>query len=385
MSLEIERTFRVNPSLLPDLSSFPYIDIDQNYLSPYPHDPNYPEIENAELRIRSETNQQGKVTYTATAKFGDKSKGQRIEIETEIEPSDFGTDPEDIAQYGNGRVTKRRFLMGDELVVDQYDQSLFGKLIVAEKEFTDMTEFDEWEIPEWAIEDATIPSNRKLAKKLGSSPINDSVKTTEIEHIKLFIELLYRKYGSVIITLSGMSGSGKSTIAVELADNLGATLINTDNFHIGTAQLYERFGIVNHDTPTTYDYSEAAIAAKKIILGNTVIIPTYDFETAERSNEQKILSPAARKIVILEGLYAWSAAELPNSSSDLIPYLNALVDTPLYACILRRLCRDSSFQKGEYERSIPWTAEESLKYILSTAIPHFRRYTPDNAFFDVII
>ena len=386
MSAEIEKPYRIDLSLMPDASQFPYVDIRQEYLSPKDPDPSYPEVATGELRVRQKVTPIGLETYSATVKFGKKSEGERTEIETTFDHGGFGTKPEDIANFGLGTVLKRRYFFPDKIEVDHYNEELHGKLWIAEREFKDKAESDLWVPPLWMTEDPNLPSNRQLAQIPASQLLNMArTRKDSLEHVALFIELLNKKFGAAIVTLSGMSGSGKSTVAQELSDLTGAPVINTDDFHIGAIALNERFGEVNHDLPQTYDYLSAADAARRLIFGNSVELPIYDFILAERIEEKRVLSPTDRKVVILEGLYAWNADYYPNVNAQGIPHFNILVDTPPYVCILRRILRESGIQEHDVTRETAWTQEESLRYIMEKAVPAFLEHNPKSDYFDAVL
>lgn len=397
MNHEIETAYRVDTSLLPDLSSYPYKDIEQVYYTPAGVDPAYPETEGVEWRIRKTIKPTGSVTYTTAIKIGDKRSGERLEIDTELSADAFGTntqEPEslsDVEQYGYGLVRKRRYDLGDDLVVDVLDPSLHGEgAVCAEKEFSSAEAQQSFEHPEWCIPADDIPANRELAVPLSPRSI---AKTDQSGRPALAAECvvsdLRQAAGDkpLVVSVSGMSGSGKSTLAQYLAIQLDAAHIEADNLHIGATALQERFGYVNHDMVETYDYTLAGAAALALAHGNTATLPTYSFELAERTDETIHIKPTASRNVVVEGLYA---SEITTGNEQLsgqqeVITRHVLMDTPLYVSVVRRILRDTAgIRNSDSERKVAFTPEQSLAYLVGTAIPTYlkARYCND---FDYIV
>jgi uridine kinase len=188
---------------------------------------------------------------------------------------------------------------------------------------------------------------------------------------------------ATVATVSGMSGSGKSTTARALAEVLDAALIETDHFHVGTSKLLERHGEINHDMPHTYDYAHAGRAALELTLGQAVTLPRYSYETAERTDQTHALDPTLSRNVVIDGLYAEHAKDVLDQATD-VNVLRVLVDTPLYVSIVRRILRDTAIQATDSERAVGFSPEGSLQYVVQTAIPTYLA-NQDRAAFDFVV
>src|SRR5690606_25992053 len=111
------------------------------------------------------------------------------------------------------------------------------------------------------------------------------------DEMRAFLLHAQNSSGRVLVTVSGISGSGKSTFARQLAADLDAPIVETDNLHIGAAKLLEQYSEVNHDLPHAYDYAYAGHAALRLALGNAVDVPLYDYESAEPTGKTMRIDP----------------------------------------------------------------------------------------------
>lgn len=385
MHIENEKVYGVDPTQMPDLSEAPYKDIEQVYLSPDPPDPKYPEVAVAEWRVRKTAKPGSEPRYTSAAKFGDKASGSRTEVETPLNEGAFGTQAADIERYGFGIVRKRRYQLPDEITVDRFDPDTHGDLWLAEREFPDSETADNWQPPEWCQPLDKTPSNRKLAAALRQSEPNKSVKTID----EVIDDIRQRRPDGepMLVSISGMSGSGKSTKAKALAEVLGANHLETDRFHIGKTALQERFGAVNHDLPAAYDYVRAAAAAGKLLTGQAVNVPVYDFVTAEPLDLPQTVQPKDEAIVVVEGLYAALCSEHTAKLNPGINTYDILIKTPLYVCVLRRLIREAAgvTERVPDKREVSMTPEETLRYLMEVAIPTYLQHAPPEERFNAVV
>jgi uridine kinase len=385
MAQEIETARLITTSALPpELENYPWTDITQIYLTPFPADEAFPELADAELRIRHMTDHLGGTACIAAAKFGDKQSGQRTEVETELKAGSFDRLNERLA-YGS--VKKRRYDLGGKHTIDVFDPSVHGDIIIEEQEYSNLQA-----APSSAKD---TPRNRELAVPIANT--DPRAAHSSSAEVLAAIEQRHRRHGKLVITVSGMTGSGKTTFAESLADQTGATLIKGDDFHIGSRAM-EYYGgrpagrhngiePGNHDLPKTYDYFGAGDAASRIVDGREAWIPQYDFATGERLSEHQVVPGSSKGLVIVEGLYAKKAAGVAAGLNLKARTFNILVDRPAYVCMLRRLLRDSSGELGGQLKGrdgVFASAADSLKYIMETAVPTYLAHQPPIQDFDAV-
>lgn len=129
---------------------------------------------------------------------------------------------------------------------------------------------------------------------------------TDIDLVSRALEVQQRAAGRVVIGIAGSPGAGKSTIAAELCDALGAraALVPMDGFHLANRVLTELGRGERKGAPDTFDVSGYVALLQRLRErdGETVYAPAY-----ERSIEEPIANAipvaAAVDIVVTEGNY----------------------------------------------------------------------------------
>ena len=151
-----------------------------------------------------------------------------------------------------------------------------------------------------------------------------------------------------LIGIAGGSGSGKTRLATELRDAIGAdrvTLVPFDAYYKDLRHLdradRER---VNFDHPDSLDADLLGFQLDGLVEGLDVAIPVYDFSEHRRQDDLKILS--ANEIVIVEGILLLAFPELAERF-DLTIYRQCDEETRLS----RRIERDVN-ERGRSEDSV---------------------------------
>lgn len=126
-----------------------------------------------------------------------------------------------------------------------------------------------------------------------------------LEETKERIQQLIEEKGStVLVALDGRSGTGKSTIAKQLAESLGGVEINSDNFWSGGSNN-------EWDMKTPKEKSDQAIDWKR--LKTDVLLPllagkaarwrSFDWEKGEGLSPTEIINNPSQ-LIILDGAYS---------------------------------------------------------------------------------
>lgn len=192
-----------------------------------------------------------------------------------------------------------------------------------------------------------------------------------------FKEALGKSY--MVITISGRSGSGKSTTAQEVKKQLedshlfprGIALLATDDYHRGKKWLEatnDGQPWVNWDDPIVYDTEALAKDTRALMDGHLIDARHFDFSTQEPTTKGKIINP---NIVIIEGIHAGS------KDFDGLRTLHYFIDTPLVESIGRDLDRVRS---GDRANSSIGSPGDRLRYQIEYAEPTFQSLAqPKNA------
>lgn len=171
----------------------------------------------------------------------------------------------------------------------------------------------------------------------------------------------------VVVGLTGMSGSGKTTVTKGLQERVvklfgeayKPIVISTDDYHFGKIALEARYGApyTEWDSPKTYNTKELAVDLALLAEGQPLIKRHFDFESEEPVFDEEIaLSP----FVIIEGLYAGS------SNLDNVRDIHFELPTSIATSVGRDVRR--LIIENRANRVFP-NPESRLKYQIETALP----------------
>ena len=179
----------------------------------------------------------------------------------------------------------------------------------------------------------------------------------------------------LIIGIAGGSGSGKSTVARNVADNLGAlsvAFIDMDAYYRNFSQLsLDERRRLNWDHPDAFDYDLLTEHLQHLSDRESIEKPVYDFVTHLRSNE--IVSVEPSDVIVIDGILLF-VDERVRDLCDVKVFVDADADIRL----IRRIQRDIS------ARGRP--LGEIIDQYLSTVQPmHLQFVEPSKRYADIIV
>jgi uridine kinase len=177
----------------------------------------------------------------------------------------------------------------------------------------------------------------------------------------------------VVLGISGGTGSGKTTIAQEIARCLGpdnSVIIHQDSYYLDRS-LLPCDTRVNFDHPSAFDSELLKKHLCELRSGQAVDKPVYSFHTNSRMSETIKVEP--KPVMVVEGILVLEDAEL-RRIMDIKVYVDADADVRF----IRRLDRDLR----ERGRSI----ESVVDQYMSTVRPmHLQFVEPSKRYADIII
>lgn len=180
----------------------------------------------------------------------------------------------------------------------------------------------------------------------------------------------------VIIGIAGGSGSGKTTIAHEIANEIN----DKDHINIITQDSYykDNTGLamserkkINYDHPDAFDMPLLEAQINQLIHKKAIEMPTYDFTEHTRSDKTVHIEPS--DIIILEGILVLASEAIRNLMD-----IKIYVDTDDDIRFIRRLERDIK----ERGRSL----DSVINQYLSTVKPMYHQFIePTKRYADIIV
>ena len=179
----------------------------------------------------------------------------------------------------------------------------------------------------------------------------------------------------ILIGITGGTGSGKSTIADALYSNFSKdriTMIQQDMYYKDQSNLsMEERVKTNYDHPMAFDNDLLVEHLQKLIKGEAIEKPRYDFTVHNRAKDTTTVEP--REIIIVEGILILEDERI----RDLLD-IKVYVDTDADIRILRRLVRDID-ERGR-------TVESVIDQYLTMVRPMHMEFTePTKRYADIII
>ena len=178
-----------------------------------------------------------------------------------------------------------------------------------------------------------------------------------------------------VIGIAGGTGSGKTTVARRLYESLhldSAVFLDQDSYYkeLGHLGLEERKRI-NFDHPDSVDNDLLADHLERLVAGEALEKPTYDFAAHTRATETQRVEP--RGVILVEGILLFVDPRL----RDLFD-LKIFVDTEADVRFIRRLQRDLDL-RGR-------TIDSVIDQYLTTVRPmHFEFVEPSKRYADIIL
>lgn len=180
---------------------------------------------------------------------------------------------------------------------------------------------------------------------------------------------------TILIGITGGTGSGKTTLAEEVVRSLGsekAVLLNQDFYYLDLGDLPagER-SRVNFDHPAAFDWKLLRKQLRTLRSGRSISRPVYSFHTHSRLS--RTVKVEAHPIIILEGILVFHDAAL-RRMMDMKVYVEADADVRF----IRRLERDIR-ERGRTMESV------TEQYLTSVRPMHLQFIEPTRRYADLIV
>lgn len=180
---------------------------------------------------------------------------------------------------------------------------------------------------------------------------------------------------TLVIGIAGGSGSGKSTFADLVRANLEdaeLAVMRHDSYYkpLGHLSVMER-SKVNFDHPASLDTALMTDEIRKLLRGETIRVPEYDFNLHTRKSSFKEIRPPS--VLILEGILIYSDKALRDLCD-----MKVFIDTDDDDRLMRRIKRDIQ-ERGRELNSVLSQYQRTVKPM------HLEFVEPSKRWADIII
>jgi len=260
-----------------------------------------------------------------------------------------------------------------------------------------------WEALTWAV-DHDLHTIERLNARLAKGEFPDIVRESDQfynQEIDTGAQLIRERRDDLkIVIIAGPSSSGKTTTTIKLESLLNETgmqfvALNVDNyFYDLDLHPQDEYGDHDFETPQALDIELINDHLTRLVAGEQVRIPFYDFKTGTRTNDVTPMRIGPNDMILIDslhGLYADMTASIPDKQKFRL-YIETLLQmkdtdgrfvrwTDLR--LMRRMVRDSLFRgynpqqtlehwhyvrSSELRNIIPHV--NSADYVINSALPY---------------
>ena len=178
----------------------------------------------------------------------------------------------------------------------------------------------------------------------------------------------------LVIGIAGGTNSGKTTLTCRLAERFRdqIAILGHDSYYRSHDDLeYSQRCQLNYDAPESFENDLMLEQLDRLISGETIQCPVYDYTVHNRSHETVEIRSAP--VIVVEGILIFAEAALRDRMD-----VKIFVDAPADIRILRRISRDTT-ERGR-------TVESVMQQYLTTVRPmHELHVEPSKQYADLIV
>ena len=260
-----------------------------------------------------------------------------------------------------------------------------------------------WEVLDWAV-DHDLYTVERLNARLASGEFDEIVRETDRaynEDITTASEMIReRRAGLKLVIVAGPSSSGKTTTTIKLTHlltKMGMKLVPlTVDYYFFDLELHpkDEHGDYDFETPQALDLLLINEHLRRLIAGEAVRIPFYDFKTGKRYNNHATMRVGPDEVILIDSLHGLYADMTQGIENDLKfrLYLEPLLQmkdgegnyvrwTDLR--LMRRMVRDAQYRAYNPQRTLEhWHYVRSSEkrnilpyvstadYVVNTGLPY---------------
>ena len=229
-----------------------------------------------------------------------------------------------------------------------------------------------WQVLDWAAAH-DLNTVEKFNQRVNKGEITQITSESEMfyeEDIKNAAREIGEKRDTLkIVLISGPSSSGKTTTTIKIGQllrqmDINLVALNVDNYFFDLDKHpIDEFGDYDYETPQALDLELINNHLSRLISGQEVLIPFYDFKNGHRHDDQTPMKIGKNQIILIDSLHGL----YPPMTEDIAPenkfklYLEPLMQmkssTGEYIRwtdirLMRRMLRDAAFRAYDPEKTL---------------------------------
>jgi uridine kinase len=225
-----------------------------------------------------------------------------------------------------------------------------------------------WEVLDWAV-DHDLHSVERLSARIERGEFPEIVRETDRaynEDITTAAEMIRGRRDKVkLVIVTGPSSSGKTTTTIKLSHlltHMGLTLVplTVDNYFFDL-ELHPRdeFGDYDFETPQALDLELINRHLVRLLAGEEVMVPFYDFKTGVRHDDHTPMQVGPDQVILIDSLHGL----FPDMTRD-------VADEQKFRLYIEPLLQ----MKGPDGRYVRWTDLRLMRRMVRDAV--HRAYDP---------
>ena len=260
-----------------------------------------------------------------------------------------------------------------------------------------------WQVLDWAASH-DLHTIERYNRRLAEGELQQITSESEIfyeEDIKLAAQKICDRRDEIkIVLISGPSSSGKTTTTIKIGQilkqrGLSLVALNVDNYFFNLEKHpKDEFGDYDFETPQALDLELINEHLARLIKGEEVEIPFYDFKTGKRAEKTTPMKIGKNDIILIDSLHGLypPMTENINPENKFKLYLEPLLQMKdSKSCyirwtdirLMRRMLRDQAFRAYDPEKTLThWhyvrTSEKrsiipnhvNADFIINSAMPY---------------
>lgn len=179
----------------------------------------------------------------------------------------------------------------------------------------------------------------------------------------------------IVFGVAGGTASGKTTVARNVLTAVGAeqvAYLPHDAYYKDRSELpFAERSQLNYDHPKSLETKLMVKHIKRLVRGEAVHVPVYDFTTHLRTDETILVEPSP--IILVDGILIFTKRKLRDLMN-----IKIFVDTAADVRFIRRLKRDME-ERGRLLDAV------IAQYLTTVRPMHMKFVEPSKQFADVII